>query len=162
MDIGMRSLHPAAADHSVSIRGSRCTALIMLSLRSRVGDPAAQQWYRNCGDGTWRLRSLLQGTRVTYVTETFPFSRSLRVDQGRSLQTNLGDRCTQKCVSASTSWTAACEVHGSKLADPRSVVTHHLSWAQWSRDWTTPTPYRLEGPALSRPSPVGLRFPHAK
>ncbi len=26
MDIGMRSLHPAAADHSVSIRGSRCTA----------------------------------------------------------------------------------------------------------------------------------------
>ncbi len=35
MDIGMRSLHPAAADHSVSIRGSRCTALIILSLRSR-------------------------------------------------------------------------------------------------------------------------------
>ncbi len=30
----MRSLHPAAADHSVSIRGSRCTALIILSLRS--------------------------------------------------------------------------------------------------------------------------------
>ncbi len=28
---------------------------------------------------TWRLRSLLQGTRVTYITETFPFSRSLRV-----------------------------------------------------------------------------------
>ncbi len=36
MDIGMRSLHPAAADHSVSIRGSRCTALIILSLRSRA------------------------------------------------------------------------------------------------------------------------------
>ncbi len=32
----MRSLHPAAADHSVSIRGSRCTALIILSLRSRA------------------------------------------------------------------------------------------------------------------------------
>ncbi len=79
MDIGMRSLHPAAADHSVSIRDSRCTALIMFSLRSRAGDPAAQRWYSNCGDGTWRLRSLLQGTRVTYVTETFPFSRSLRV-----------------------------------------------------------------------------------
>ncbi len=46
---------------------------------SRAGDPAAQRWYSNCGDGTWRLRSLLQGTRVTYVTETFPFSRSLRV-----------------------------------------------------------------------------------
>ncbi len=81
---------------------------------------------------------------------------------GRSLQTNLGDGRIQKCVSASTSWTAACEVHGSKLADPRSVVTHHLSWAQWSRGWTTPTSYRLEGPALSRPSPVGLRFPHAR
>ncbi len=36
MDIGMRSLHPAAADHSVSIRGSQCTALIILSLRSRA------------------------------------------------------------------------------------------------------------------------------
>ncbi len=81
---------------------------------------------------------------------------------GRLLQTNLGDGRIQKCVSASTSWTAACEVHGSKLADPRSVVTHHLSWAQWSRGWTTPTSYRLEGPALSRPSPVGLRFPHAR
>ncbi len=67
----------------------------------------------------------------------------------RSLQTNLGDGRTQKCISTSTSWTAACEVHGSKLADPRSVVTHHLSWAQWSRGWTTRTPYRLEGPALS-------------
>ncbi len=32
----MRSLHPAAADHSVSIRGSRCTALIILSLQSRA------------------------------------------------------------------------------------------------------------------------------
>ncbi len=48
MDIGIRSLHPAAADHSVSIRVSRCTTLIMLSLRSRAGDPAAQWWYSNC------------------------------------------------------------------------------------------------------------------
>ncbi len=32
----MQSLHPAAADHSVSIRGSQCTALIILSLRSRA------------------------------------------------------------------------------------------------------------------------------
>ncbi len=31
------------------------------------------------GDVTWRLRSLLQVTKVTYVTETFPFSQSLRV-----------------------------------------------------------------------------------
>ncbi len=75
MDIGMRSLHPAAADYSVSIRGSRCTTLIMLLLRSRAGDLAAQRWYSNCGDGTWRLPLLLQGMRVTYVTKTFTFSR---------------------------------------------------------------------------------------
>ncbi len=48
----MRSLHPSAADHSVSIRGSRCTALIMLLLRSRAGDLATQRWYSNYGDGT--------------------------------------------------------------------------------------------------------------
>ncbi len=45
----MRLLHPAAADHSVSIRGSRCTALIHpfalepsggVSLRSCVIDSA--------------------------------------------------------------------------------------------------------------------------
>ncbi len=71
---------------------------------------------------------------------------------GRSLQTNLGDGRTRKCVSASSSWTAACEVHGSKLADPRSVVTHRFSWAQWSRGCKTPTSYRLEGPVLSHPS----------
>ncbi len=52
MDIGIRSLHPAAADHSVSIRGSRCTALIMLSLRSRAGWPGRsamvqQLWRRD-------------------------------------------------------------------------------------------------------------------
>ncbi len=79
MDIGMRSLHPAAADHRVSIRGSRCTALIHAFAEEPSRWPAAQRWYSDCGDGTWRLRSLLQGTRVTYVTETFPFSRSLRV-----------------------------------------------------------------------------------
>ncbi len=79
---------------------------------------------------------------------------------GQSLQTNLGDGRTRKCVSASSSWTAACEVHGSKLADPRSVVTHRFSWAQWSKGCKTPTSYRLEGPVLSHPSPAGLRFPH--
>ncbi len=67
MDIGMRSLHPAAADHSVSIRGSRCTALIILSLRSRAvvfttalpdatrsftsaGVTAQQRWSRSHGE----------------------------------------------------------------------------------------------------------------
>ncbi len=58
MDIGMRSLHPAAADHSVSIRGSRCTALIILlllflTLRVRswasAGVTARQRWSRSHG-----------------------------------------------------------------------------------------------------------------
>ncbi len=46
--------------------------------------PAAQRWYRSRGDGTWRLRSLLQGTRVTYVTETFLISRSLSTSRRRT------------------------------------------------------------------------------
>ncbi len=81
---------------------------------------------------------------------------------GRSLQTNLGDGRTRKCVSAWASWTVACEGSDSKLADPRSVVTHHFSWVQWSKGCKTLTSYRQEGPALSRPSPVGLRSPHAR
>ncbi len=76
---------------------------------------------------------------------------------GRLLQTNLGDGRTRKCVSVSTFWTAAYEVHDLKLADPRSVVTHRFSWAQWSKGCKTLTLYRLEEPALSHPSPTGLR-----
>ncbi len=80
MDIGMRSSHPAATDHRVSIRGSRCTALIHAFAEEPSRWPGSSAGgYSDCGDGTWRLRSLLQGTRVTYVTEMFPFSRSLRV-----------------------------------------------------------------------------------
>ncbi len=81
MHIGMRLLHPAA-DHSVSISRQQVQRIFRFSLRSRAGDPAAQRWYSSRGDGTWRLRSLLQGTRVTYVTVTFPISRSLRVTSG--------------------------------------------------------------------------------
>ncbi len=40
--------------------------------------PAVQRWYSNYGDGTLRLRSLLQGTRVTKVTKMFPISQILR------------------------------------------------------------------------------------
>ncbi len=76
---------------------------------------------------------------------------------GRSLQTNLGDGRTQRCVSVWAFWTGACEGPGSKRADPRLVLTHRFSWVQWSKGCKTPTSYRLEGPALSRPSPVGLR-----
>ncbi len=81
---------------------------------------------------------------------------------GWLLQTNLEDGCTRKCISASTSWTAACEVHGSKLANPRLTVTHHSTWAQWSKAWKTLTSYRLERPALLHPSLAGLRFLHAR
>uniref|UniRef100_A0A671RNY2 endothelin-converting enzyme 1 n=1 Tax=Sinocyclocheilus anshuiensis TaxID=1608454 RepID=A0A671RNY2_9TELE len=52
MHIGMRLLHPAAADHSVSISRQQMQRIFRFSLRSRAGDPAAQQWYRSCGDGT--------------------------------------------------------------------------------------------------------------
>ncbi len=76
---------------------------------------------------------------------------------GRSLQTNLGDGRTQRCVSVWAFWTGACEGPGSRRADPRLVLTHRLSWVQWSKGCKTLTSYWLEGPALSRPSPVGLR-----
>ncbi len=67
---------PAAADHIMSIRGSRCTALINAYAEESV---TRQLSGGTATVATGRLRSLLQGMRVTYVTETFPFSRSLRV-----------------------------------------------------------------------------------
>ncbi len=74
---------------------------------------------------------------------------------GRSLQTNLGDGRTQRCVSVWAFWTGACEGPGSKR---RSKIGLNpplfLGTMKWCK---TPTSYRLEGPALSRPSPVGLR-----
>ncbi len=81
---------------------------------------------------------------------------------GRSLQTNLGDGCTRKCVSAWAFWTVACEGSDLKLAGPRSVETHSFYWVQWIKGCKTLTSYRLEGPALLRPSPAGLRSPQAR
>ncbi len=81
---------------------------------------------------------------------------------GRSLRTNRRDGCIERCVSASTSWTGACEGPGSERAGPRLVVTYRLSWVQWSRGCRTLTSSRLEGPALSSPSPAGPRFLHAR
>ncbi len=57
---------------------------------------------------------------------------------------------------------AACELHDSKLADPRSVITHRFSWAQLSKGCKTLTSYWLEAPALSHPSLAGLRSPHVR
>ncbi len=81
-----------------------------------------------------------------------------RRPSGRLLQTNRRDGRIERCVSASTSWTGACEGPGSERAGPGLVVTHCLSWVWWSRGCRTLTSSRLEGPALSRPSPVGPRL----
>ncbi len=81
---------------------------------------------------------------------------------GRSLRTNRRDGCIERWVSASTSWTGACEGPGSERAGPRLVVTYRLSWVRWSRGCRTLTSSRLEGPALSRPSPAGPQFLHAR
>ncbi len=71
MHIGMRLLHPAAADHSVSINRQQVQRIFRFSLRSRAGarplSGGTGAVATGRGDGTWRLRSLLQGTRVTYT-----------------------------------------------------------------------------------------------
>ncbi len=82
---------------------------------------------------------------------------------GRSLQPNRRDGRIERCVSASTSWTGAWQGPGSEHAGPRLDVTHHVSWVRWSRGLCRAlTPSRLEGPAVSRPSPVGPRLLHAR
>ncbi len=82
MHIGMRLLQPAAADHSVSVSRRQVQCIFRFSLRSRAGARPLSG-----GTGavvTGRLCSLLQGTRVTYVTETFPISRSLSMSRRRT------------------------------------------------------------------------------
>ncbi len=118
MDIGMRSLHSAAADHSVSIRGSQCTALIILSLRSRAvvfhycssclrvrswasaGVTARQRWSRSHG----RKRN---GSREDSHTRSVRWPAPLRASALKeqiSLKEYTGDRVFLKmsyhpCVS---------------------------------------------------------------
>ncbi len=71
MHIGMWLFHPAAADHSVSISRQQVQRIFRFLLRSRAGA-------RPLNGGTGAVETgLLQGTRVTYVTETFPISWSL-------------------------------------------------------------------------------------
>ncbi len=82
MHIGMRLLDPAAADHSLSISRQQVQCIFSFLLRSRAGARPL-----SVGTGavaTGRLRSLLQGKRVTYVTETFPISRSLSTSRRRT------------------------------------------------------------------------------
>ncbi len=52
MHIGMRLLHPAAADHSVSISRQQVQRIFSFSLRKPSRGPATQRWYRSRGDGT--------------------------------------------------------------------------------------------------------------
>ncbi len=79
---------------------------------------------------------------------------------GQMLQTDLRHGCIRKCGSA-WSWKEVyfLERPSSRCADPRLVVTHRFSWAQWCKGWKTLPSYRLEGPVPSRPSPVGQWFP---
>ncbi len=62
--------------------------------------------------------------------------------------------------SAWASWKEVYERPSSRCADPRLVVTHRFSWAQWCKGWKTLPSYRLEGPVSSNPLPVGQWFPH--
>ncbi len=80
MHIGMQLLHPAATDHSVSISRQQVQCIFRFSLRSRAGIRPLRGGYRSRGDED----SLLQGTRVTYVTEMFPISRSLSTSRRRT------------------------------------------------------------------------------
>ncbi len=72
---------------------------------------------------------------------------------GRPLQTDLGDGCKKG------SWKEVYERPSSRFTDPRLVVTHRFSWAQWCKGWKTLPSYRLDtlqaGPA--RP-PMYLRY----
>ncbi len=117
----------------IARRGGPCTG--MLALRTQSGETV-------CVEGGSRHGS--------------------RRPSGRSLQTNRRDGHIERCVSASTSWMGACEGPGSEHAGPRLVVTHRLSLVRWSRGCRTLTSSRLEGPALSRPSPVGPRLLHTR
>ncbi len=85
MHIGMRLLHPAAADHSVSINRQQVQRIFRFSLRSRAGARPLSGATGAVATGRERgYVTLLQGTRVTYVTETFPISRSLSTSRRRT------------------------------------------------------------------------------
>ncbi len=69
MHIGMRLLHPAAPDHSVSISRQQVQRIFRFSLRSRAGA-------RPLSGGTGAVTTFWERGLHT-LTETFPSSRSL-------------------------------------------------------------------------------------
>ncbi len=70
MHIGMRLLHPAAADHSASTSRAAGAAHTQVFAEEPSRGPATQRWYRSCGDRTCqgrllrRLPPVLAGTRT--------------------------------------------------------------------------------------------------
>ncbi len=87
MHIGMRLLHPVATDHSVSISRQQVQRIFRFSLRSRARA-------RSLSGGTGAVAT---GRDVTYVTETFPISRSRqRTDELGSLPKGHG-YCPFQC-----------------------------------------------------------------
>ncbi len=125
MDIGMRSLHPAAADHSVSIRGSRCTALIILSLRSRA------VVFHYCS--SWRYE---KASRVRALRHSSG-GRGL-TGQQRSVKT-----VTQECAVASS---PAC--FSTKRADFSKRVH---GWSRLFKDVLSPVRFWVRSPSMVEP-----------
>ncbi len=121
-----------------SLRGTRAASATLVKTRGDRDSPKGRTlyWYARPSNAN-RRNGLCRGRIETWKYASF---RSIAANQSR------GRTHPKMRFSASTFWTAACEVHGSKLADPRSVVTHRFSWAQWSKGCKTPTSYRLEGP----------------
>ncbi len=124
-------------------------------------------WWRHEATGTARrggpctdMLALLTQSGETVCVEGESRNENMR-PSGRSPQTNRMDRHIERCVSASSSWTGACEGPDSGRAGPRLVIAHHLSWVKGIKCCTL-TSSRLEGTALLRPSPARLRSPHAR
>ncbi len=133
MDIGMRSLHPAAADHSVSIRGSRCTALIILSLRSRA------VVFHYCS--SWRYE--WEASRVRVLRHSSG-GRGLTGEQ-RSVKT-----VTQECAVASS---PAC--FSTKRADFSKRVH---GWSRLFKDVLSPVRFWVR--SISGASGRSRSLPH--
>ncbi len=94
-------------------------------------------WWRHETTGTAQregpctdmLAFRMQSEETDCVEEGSRHESTCPSDQ--SLRTNQRDKCIERCVSASTSWTGACKWLSSGCAGPRLVVTHRLSWARW-------------------------------
>ncbi len=101
MDIGMRSLHPAAADHRVSIRGSRCTALI----HPFASEPSGSGWsycsplpQRVFGERVRALRHSSGGHRIPIL---WGWTSGFSVGVALVLSAPLWCHSSRKCMRSS-------------------------------------------------------------